>query len=112
MKRLIFIICILVTLSSCKNDSVLDQLTREDSITISGELVFIGNSPFQNPALRIEGIEYPIQLDYKDRTIMEKTFHMKRFSTITATGTLERVVKKTPDDKYEFIVYVLTIPDS
>lgn len=101
---------VLITLFSCKESNVLDQLTNEDSITLTGHLIFIGNVPFQDPAIKVDGIKYPILIHFEDRTNLERSYQIEPNTLITVSGRLEKLVNHTADKKHTFVIYMLNVP--
>lgn len=109
MKHYILILLVCLSITACKQKSILDQLLNEPSITVVGELTYVGNAPFQEPALRIEGIKTPLYLAFEDPTLSVKINDLPQYTKLQAIGHLEKVEKVTADQKYHVISYTLNL---
>ena len=109
MKRYFLIGLIILSLFGCKEENILDQLSKEPSITVVGQLVYIGNAPFEEAALRIDGINYPLFLAFEDPTLSMTLEHLPQHIPLQAIGHLEKVEKVTADNKYRITSYTLTV---
>jgi len=93
--------------TSCKEEDLLDQMTKETTVSMIGDLVFIGSAPFPEPALRVEGLNYPIFLVFEDPTDQERLSQVPQYSLVKANGSLEKDVKMTADGKHQWVTYYL-----
>lgn len=103
MKKLIYLLILLVAAVSCSSQKKEFAYKNGESINVTGVVTMTGNEPFTRMVLR--------PVDDKEPLFLPKNFKVKNGAiigkTVTVTGIVEVKVLKSADHKYTVYEYHL-----